>query len=400
MGADNILIIQSGSETPLSLCIKHSFDATVVLSANEAVTRLAEFDYKSLVVDYSGSVDSGFLELIETVSASTDLGDMPIIILSGNNTLSFKLKAYELGCDDYIDPSADCDEVCARIHKAIYNQIANQQLKSRLQEANSAAYSAMLDNSDLGSNQRFLLGVATCDNLDQLGALFFSTLAHYNLSCSLQMRGQYEVKNMEANGMARDLESQLLTQMKDAGRYIDFGCRTLVNYGSCSLLIRNMPMDDDRKYGAIKDNTFALVQGVHARITALDEHQRLEHEKQALEKLSRDVKEVMRAIDESYQSVMRDIVSGVEDMADAIREHIPALALSLDQEKFFEDVTESCVVKTNEIFNQGLKVDECFKKLSDDMDKTLENFANEERLSKQRMVEEQIEERSDSVDLF
>lgn len=400
MGTAKIVILQMDGDTASSQCLQKAFDAEIVSSLDAVLRLFIDDSFKSLIIDFSQAPEPDFDLLCETLLKNESLTDIPIIILCANDSLALKLKAYELGCDDYIGPDVDCDETCARIHKSIFNKIANEQLKSRLAEANSAAHIAMLDNSDLGSNQRFLLGVGGCDNLDQLGLLFFSTVAHYDLSCSLQMRSQYGVKNMEANGMAKDLESQLLAQMSESGRYIDFGRRTIVNYGLCSLLVRNMPIDDERKYGAIKDNTFALVQGIHARIVALDEHQRLQEEKQALQKLSRDVKDVILAIDESYQSVMRDIVSGVEDMAELITEQIPSLALSLEQEQFFETVTSDCVANTSNTFNQGLKVDECFKKLTDDMEKTLNRLEAAERQACDMSAEQQIEEQSDGIELF
>ena len=400
MASNKIVILRSSGDTAVSAYLQKNFDTTVVDTVDAALSLLVEFDYKSLVIDLSNFYCPDFKPFVGTILGNEEFSELPVILLAGSDSLAVRLEAFELGCDDYIGLNVDNDEVCARIHKAIFNRIANEQLKSRLDAANTAAYSAMLDNSDLGSNQRFLLGVNGCDNLDQLGQLFFTAFEHYGLSSSLQMRSRYSIKNMEANGMARDLESQLLDQMKGAGRYIDFGCRTIVNYGQCSLLVRNMPLGDERKYGAIKDNTFALVQGIHARIVALDEHERLQQEKKALQKLSVDVKEVMQAIDDSYQGVMRDIVSSVEDMADSISKKIPALALSLEQEQFFDQVVSSCIENTNKIFNQGLQVDECFKKLSRDMDNALEAFAEEEQQGQIQLAKQQIDEQSDSVELF
>ena len=66
---------------------------------------------------------------------------------------------------------------------------------------------------------------------------------------------------MEANGMAKDLEAHLLDELKDVGRYYDFGKRSVMNYENVSLLVKNMPIEDERRYGAIKDNIFSLLQG-------------------------------------------------------------------------------------------------------------------------------------------
>lgn len=399
MELQNILVWQLQGNADLLEALGHDFTMTTSSTLEETLQLAAEGNQKALVVDLSSQVPlnlecyKGLLEDDEIVE------NLPLIIISSSNELRHKLEAFEQGCDDYIEPGTSPVEIAARINKSIYHKIASEQLKDRLKLANDTAYSVMSDNSDLGANIQFLLEANRCDNMDQLGQLFFTSIERYQVSVSLQMRSLYDVKNMEANGMAKDLESQLLMQMKDAGRYVDFGRRTLMNYGQCSLLVRNMPVDDDVRYGAIKDNTFALLQGVDARIKALDDHQKLLDEKAALQKLSQSVKAVMTEIDESYQEVMRDIVSTVEDMADSIRRRIPALALSEEQESFFEDVSENCVGETNRIFNQGLKVDESFQQLSDAMDRALHEveYLDEVETSSPPEIDDTS---SDGVELF
>lgn len=57
--------------------------------------------------------------------------------------------------------------------------------------------------------------------------------------------------------------------LKDDGRYINFGKRSVMNYEQVPLLVENMPVDDEKKYGAIKDNIFSLLQGAGARLKVL-----------------------------------------------------------------------------------------------------------------------------------
>lgn len=399
MNKEQVLFYQAGARGDRHPLMSERFDITCVFTPEDLLSLARELTYKVVVCDLSNTYPVD-LSACEHLLGDEVMGDLPLVVLSSSNELSDKLAAFELGVSDYLGPDVSMEEICARISKTIFHQVASEQLKDRLESANETAFTVMSDNSDLGSNIQFLLGVNHCDNLDQLGQLFFRTLGNYKVTCSLQMRSLYEIKDMEANGMAKDLESQLLFQMKDGGRYIDFGRRTVVNYGQVSLLIRDMPVDDDRRYGAIKDNTFALIQGVDARLKALDEHHKLLEEKRALQKMSQDVKTVMTNIDESYQDVMRHIVNTVEDLADKIHRRIPALALSEEQESFFEEIADHCVAETNKIFNQGLQVDEVFQRLSDNMDRALESLDDIDELVEAGAAAAEIETSGDGVELF
>lgn len=356
------VLLYSDQLSPLGLKISEYFNATEVESYLQLAQYLQDKKYRVFVFDAIMLENSG-IERCEGLIKELSLDSVPLVLLSTLNDARSAQKAFDAGCDDLIDHETPIEEAFARINKSIFNQIASTQLNQRLIQATETARNALIDNSDLGANIQFLLKVHGSDNLDQLGQEFFSTIQRYGLSCSLQMRSLMGVKNMEANGMAKDLESKLLSELKDKGRYVDFGRRSIVNYDRVSLLIKNMPMDDKEKYGAIKDNTFCLVQGINSRLVALEDRQKLIDEKESLHKLSSDVKDVIGSLKSSYQDVMRKIVNQVENASESIEVKLPSLALTEADEEFLESVTQDLLLSTNQIFNDGLRVDCLFEKL-------------------------------------
>lgn len=163
--------------------------------------------------------------------------------------------------------------------------------------------------------------------------------------------------------MSKELESQLLYQLKDTDRYIDFGVRTICNYDRVSLLIKNMPLNDPEKYGAIKDNTFYLLQGVNAHIHSLEDRHTLVEERECLRKLSKDINTVMGCVKDRYQQVMSGIMDEVETATSMLQNRVPHLALTERDEAFIDGVVERLIASTHTVFNEGLKVDEIFMRL-------------------------------------
>ena len=399
MSTHKVLVYHPDELSELGAHVVKFFEADVAVTKNDFLNTLGTKPYKVVVMDavHHASLN---IEICEDILALKGMADIPFIVLTQSVSLDDKLKALEIGCDDFIESRATGDEACARITKSIFNRIANDQLAKRLELATDAAHSAMVDNSDLGANLQFLLSVHSCDNLDQLGQQFFQVIERYGLKCSLQMRSIMGDKNMEAHGMAKDLETQLLSQMADSDRYIDFGRRTICNYENVSLLIKNMPVDDPEKYGAIKDNTFCLVQGLNARIHALEDQHRIQKEKDALAKLSQDVNSVMHSLKDSYQDVMRDIVNSVEHTSSLIQNRVPHLALMEHDEAFLEDITSSCVKDTNRIFNEGLVIDEVFQKLETAISRTLDNVDSDSTLRHASNQNDKDAGEGSSIELF
>ncbi|WP_221801037.1 response regulator [Oceanobacter mangrovi] len=317
--------------------------------------------FKLVLLDMDSLGPEQILAACKKLKDAGDSADIPLVWLaSGADSLQYRMEAYEAGCDDYIlkEDQHSQQELLVRLDRVLFNKVANDQLKLQLKQANEMAFIAMSDTSDLGVNVQFLLDVHNCDNLDELGMRLFQALNNYGLNCSLQLRGRQQVKNMEANGMSKELESTLLMECRDQGRYVDFGKRSIMNYGDVSLLVKNMPIHDEKKYGAIKDNVFSLLQGAHARIQALDNLASLELESQVVKRLADTLRHMMKNVDESYQTVMRDIAAVVDEMAEGIESTVQFLGMDEFQERAIQGIMEKGIADTGSIFNQGLRIDD------------------------------------------
>ena len=352
--------------------LSESYHCIDMDTLNECIELVESEDIKLILLDKDQLKETGGLSaLIELISALDNR--VPVILFGDVDDLETKVEALRQGCDDYIEYDISPSELKARLQRSIFSKIANDQLLSRISQANEMAFIAMSDTSDLGVNVQFLLDSINCENLDQLGMRLFHALKNYGLHCSLQMRSKFGLKNMEEHGMAKDLESQLLFELKDSGRHIEFGKRLAMNYGQVSLLIRNMPLEDEKKCGAIRDNVVSLLQGVDARIKALDDRQALKLEKEVIQKMSFKVQDVMKSMEGGYQEVMRSIAKIVDNMASEVEDTIVHLGLYEQQEQALESIMVSGIQETNKVFNRGLKLDENFSELINQMAKVYDS---------------------------
>ncbi|NVK39184.1 MAG: DNA-binding response regulator [Gammaproteobacteria bacterium] len=348
-------------------------------------------DTKLIVLDFIQSGPEA-LALIERVRNEFGFDQVPIIILHGEALEQTCVQAFEMGCDDIIDMQATEEEIALRCEKLIFNKIANDQLQAQVKQATELAFIAMSDTSDLGINIQFLLEVHQCNNLDELGMRLLQAVNAYGLKASVQLRSEMGVKNMEASGMSRELESKLMWELQHDGRYIDFGKRSVMNYEQVSVLVKDMPLDDEKKYGALKDNLFSLLQGADARLKALENVQQVQDQQQMVRSLSIKMQTMMEEIDAGYQDVMKSIADVVENMSDGINEIIVNLALHEEQERALEKVMEYGLQTTNAIFSKGLQLDENFQHVIKELGVFLSNdkvkFSAEQRKKLLQIINE------------
>ena len=353
----SIVVFECDNDQELGDELDDNFDALITRDIQQCLDAAASGTYKLVLIDATCDCIDAF-DVTQQLKHSLDI---PVIWVTDKETNEQRLNAYDCGADDYLALEALKVELHGRLERIVINRIATEQLKSQLQQANEMAFIAMSDTSDLGINIQFLLDVNNCNNLDELGMRLFQALQNYGLSCSLQMRSEHGIKNMEANGMAKAMESVLMEECKDQGRYVDFGHRSIMNYESVSLLVKNMPVEDDKKYGAIKDNVFSLLQGTHARVVALDNQKNLELEGTLVKQMVSQMRGQMADVDDSYQEVMRQIADVVENMADGVEESIQFLGMDEHQERALQKIMETGILDTNRIFNEGMQLDRGLK---------------------------------------
>lgn len=332
-----LLAAQDASE--LGYRVVNFFSADLIDDSTLLKYKLTQYDYRALVVDdINGSFDLHFYTHLFSIEG---VNNLPVILLVNEVTLEQKIKAYELGVDDVITKNSGADDVNARITKAIFHNIANKQLQMircfddvmSLPVSNTVQHHATID---------FLIQIHDCDNLDQLGQLFFSLMATYKLSCSLQMRSIMGDKNMEAHGMSKDFESELLTELVEQSEDFDFGGNTIICYRDISILIKDIPRDEYDTCLAIKNMVKILAQGLNARVSALDNQCRLLKEKDLVCEVAQEMRYAVKMISHAHCSVIKHVFAHLECIALTLSEVIHSVGISKESRMALEGVLKQC----------------------------------------------------------
>lgn len=284
----------------------------------------------------------------------------PAVVVLDDDAVSISQPLYAAGVLDILSWQ-QVDTLPERLARAKNLQKTRVDLLQRATRANEMAFSAMANTADLGACLQFFMKSVECENFESLGALFFETMNHFNIRCVLQIRSDFGVRNLAPRGEPGRYEILLLDHLKDRGRFFDYQQRTFVNYESISLLIKDMPVDDPVKYGQIKDNILTVVEAVDMKTRELDNYQALCNEKELMQRIVQRVQAMVKGVDDSFNKVIKDIASVVENMVQSTEEIIPQLMMSEEQERSIEAIMQRGISDTQRVFSDGLKVDEGFR---------------------------------------
>src|ERR671923_1472310 len=83
-------------------------------SGNEGLAKIPSFEPEMLIIDLKLPEMDGF-EILERLRRDPKYSHIPVIVITSKDELSEKLKAFELGADDYVVKPFQPEELVARM---------------------------------------------------------------------------------------------------------------------------------------------------------------------------------------------------------------------------------------------------------------------------------------------
>lgn len=351
--------------------LEDDYEMKLVYSGEECLKVVNEFLPDIILLDINMPGINGY-ETCESLKSDDKSTNIPVIILSALSTTEEKLKGYEVGAEDYIAKPFDHDDLISKIRKTLEKVSHNvnikpeeskskkddaetEELLTELQNSRVIAMDAMRYTGDLGTIVKFYEESSQCKDFESLAETIFRASRALEIAVSLQIRDGVDTFNASSSGEMSAMEASVIDVSKDKGRFFDFKARTIMNYSNTSILIKNMPLDDDKKYGIMKDILGALGNGADERVrTILLERAVVSNREQVVSL----IKETFKNINIQYS--LRTIESNefLEGLITDVNDTIQSMDLLSYQEEQLEKVMEEFRAKNETHLNAGIDLAE------------------------------------------
>ena len=341
------------------------------LSDESNVFEKVQTDLPDLILMDTGVPEAHSYEICSKIKSDKTTEHCSVVFLCEQNTLEQKMAGYEAGCDDYISKPYDPQELLTRLRLQIQTQKQQSKLRSDAQNAMDAAFAAMQNSSEIGSIVRFLEHALECQHFDDIGNSLLTITKEFGLMCAVQIRSLEGVLNYGCNN--KSVEAKMLSELKDKGKIIDFGARTLINYAHISLLVRNMPLNEKENYGRIKDNLVLLINSCEAKVKTLNNEITLQEQRDGgilsiisechdeLTDAAKQIKFLDNLIDEVMEWQRREL-----------EDKLIVLGLSEEQEEALLEMVENSVEKLQISRNIGEEIDDRFARIIQQLTQIIE----------------------------
>ncbi len=243
---------------------------------------------------------------------------LPIIFVSGMDNVEERLAGFEAGGDAYITKPIDPDLLLKQINSNFAHLGEVKAAKDSADYAMKVAMEAMTSSSELGQIIEFVKSSQDVATLEGIGEKFCEVAQVFGLTASALVYGppQHYI-----NCIADSMEAKVLRKFQNSkDSILSIGVRTMVRSNSMALLINDMPVDDDTRYGRLKDHLMVLSSICDGRLLTIKASLSITGERMGV--LSRIIKmteeQVMNLThkiaehDTSTRAVMLDMVTELE----------------------------------------------------------------------------------------
>lgn len=363
--------------------LSEKFDCLVAFSGKEGLLKFKDdVDPILVIVDLNLPDVSGFDVCME-LKALKSTREFAIFVISGDEDSSSRIRAFEVGADDYIAKPFELNELSSRIDRSIEFVEGQSKLKQEGNATREMANIAMAQASQYSYVMNFFKSLNTCHNIDQVAKLFFDAMDYFSLSATIKIHFNSVVFLNSDLGDVSPIEKSIYELLENHGRIYEFGKRMLINGRNVSFLVKNFP-DDDISAGQARDFLAALVEGLESKIDDLIL-------KSSIMEVASGLTEAIETINQNlnkHNIIMNNIMS---DMVTDISTSYHKLDLNDEQEVYFTDMVEKGSGRLN-------SADDLLSEIQVSFSSLLVKMKNIEEMSKPS-DDGQVES-ADNLDLF
>jgi CheY-like chemotaxis protein len=354
---DNLLLLE--------MMLEERFEIIQAESGQACLDLVAQNIPDLILLDVNMPGMTGY-EVCTKLRTDPVTSNLPILFVSAMINTEERLAGFEAGGDEYINKPVDEKELLDKIDFQLAAVKERKKGQQDAAEAMQVAMVAMTSSSELGQLIAFVTEAQNASTLDDMGKMVIKVCESFGLNaCAYIQGGKSEFYGCDANSVEATVLQRSVTSTE---RIINLGIRTIVKSDQVSLLIKNMPVEDENKYGRFKDHLAVLISISDGRIMTLKAQ--LDVAGQRKDVLARVIMHTETQIKSLNSKILKYDENSRELMMNMIRQLETTLfSLGLDEDQ--EESLMSLVYGTS---NDLEKSKEVTKQLQDELGSVLEGL--------------------------
>jgi len=363
--SDKIHVLITDDE-PLNLelmeeILEDHYQVDCVSSGQECLTYLEANKPDILLLDVAMPNMNGY-EVCKIIKADEEL-TLPILFVSARGSLEERLTGYEAGGDDYLVKPFNNQELVAKVSNMVAYIDKQKQITNQYKQASDMAMMLMSNSGESGVVVNFIRQTFECEDFTVLTQAIFEALEQFDLNSTIQYYdGDNKLETFDSSGLFKPVESELLELTRAKGRIFNFNRRSIFNFSHCSLLIKNMPTEED-KYGRFLDHLCLLMEGQNAKVISLIKELKIREYVEQDKQLLINTKQGMLEVNANIQQQKEQAIAISAALMEQLEKDLLLLGLDEDQEKYLVALVDGKMSELAELFGKQSAIESFFNNI-------------------------------------
>tara|TARA_B100001109_G_scaffold255902_2_gene262916 strand:- start:4412 stop:5536 length:1125 start_codon:yes stop_codon:yes gene_type:complete len=316
----------------LSTLLEADYQTSEAESGDQCLELLQTDQPDLILLDISMPGISGY-DTCVAIRKNPATSGIPVIFVSAKDSPEERLEGFEAGADDFLTKPIDGTVLQEKVKFHIQRSIDKKEALKQSREAMNVAMEAMTSSSELGQLIQLLRAVHQIEQQQPLADTIRNSIGSFNLSCCVMIRAGGDIYSGCERG---SLEASLMEKFHASGqRMTHLGNRTLIDSASVVTLIKNMPVDEETRYGRFKDLLVMITDVASDRAVAIEAGHTLEMKQQRIVMLKKIISLAEDCVTRSGRDIdefSSSLMNAIRDMINAQDDLLHKLGLDDDQE--------------------------------------------------------------------
>ncbi|TQV87208.1 response regulator [Aliikangiella coralliicola] len=333
----------------LKMLLEDSYQVDEVDSGRACLDLLQNESPDLILLDINMPETSGY-EVCSEIRKTPEISALPVIFVSALDSTEERLAGFEVGADDYITKPVDGEELLKKVELRLARQQEIADAKNEASMAMNVAMEAMTSSSELGQIIQFVKKVEEQNTLEAVGTAILAMAQEFSLNSCALVTGE---ESVYVGCQAGSLEARLLEKFLSCEeRVTNLGIRTIIRSDNLVLLVKNMPLDDESRYGRLKDHLAVLTDIANGRLSTINAKiAMLSQRKDILNQVISLAEKQIKLTSEKIHLHSETVIKTMEAMLNELESMLFGLGLEEDQEKklmVLADRTSDNLTQNNE----------------------------------------------------
>lgn len=305
------------------------------------------------------------LDGIEVCRRLREWSTVPVIFVTGHDSIDEHLAAFDAGGDDIVTKPANGVILLRKAALAIQRYC---DLVGLAEEKQSLQRLAMDFLSSVGQNGillNFVRAAVACESQRALAEQLLAATQALGATCSVMLRHAEGVTMLTPHGEPSELERAILEKSSTMGRLFQFKRRLVVNYEHATLLVADMPDEetDPTRAGQLRDDISILAETLEGLIQVIDMRVESQQRAERLQIGLNNAENVADSLRERYRQSLGDVHVMLTQLVEDVEHTYSWLGINQDQEEAISRAMQVSVRGIVDLLAQQGDVDRQFQEL-------------------------------------